>query len=66
MNVAEKLKKIADERGIKYSAIASNTGIPVDLVSKSFLGKRKLIADEMLAICGYMNVDMIDLVDKKK
>lgn len=64
MNVAEKLKKIADDRGIKYSAIASNTGIPVDLISKSFLGKRKLIADEMLLICGYMNVDMRDLTTK--
>lgn len=64
MNVAEKLKKIADDRGIKYSAIAANTGIPVDLISKSFLGKRKLIADEMLLICGYMNVDMRDLSNK--
>lgn len=63
MNVAEKIRRITDERGVKYTAISQATHIPVDALSKSFLGKRKLLADEMLAICGFLHLDMGDLTD---
>lgn len=64
MKVAERIRQIVDDRGIKYTAISQATNIPVDAVSKSFLGKRKLLADEMLAICNYLKLDMNDLISK--
>jgi DNA-binding Xre family transcriptional regulator len=63
MNVAEKIRLIVEERGVKYTAISQATSIPVDAVSKSFLGKRKLLADEMLAICNFLHLDLSDLID---
>lgn len=64
MKAAERIRQIAEERGIKYTAISQATKIPVDAVSKSFLGKRKLLADEMLAICNFLHLDMSDLKDQ--
>ena len=63
VTVAEKLKRIADERGIKYTAISQATHIPIDAISKSFNGKRKMLADEFLSICRFMNVEWNDLKD---
>jgi transcriptional regulator with XRE-family HTH domain len=59
--VATKLKKIADERGVKYVAIAKATSIPIDAISKSFNGKRQLLADELLLICRFMNISFSEL-----
>lgn len=59
--VATKLKKIADERGVKYVAIAKATNIPIDAISKSFNGKRQLLADELLSICRFMNISFSEL-----
>ena len=64
MRAAERIRQIVDERGIKYTAISQATQIPVDAVSKSFLGKRKLLADEMLAICNFLHLDIADLTSK--
>lgn len=61
MQVAEKLKALVEERGITYTFIAERTGIPVDAISKSLRGKRRLPADEMVAICKLMGVDLRDL-----
>ena len=64
MKAAERIRQIVDERGIKYTAISQSTQIPVDAISKSFLGKRKLLADEMLAICNFLHLDIADLTTK--
>lgn len=61
MAVAQKIKDIIDGRGITYTFISSKTGIPVDAISKSMMGKRKLPADEMIAICKAIGVDLNDL-----
>jgi len=61
MHVAEKLKKIIDERGIKYTFIAKKTGIPSNCLSRTLLGKRRLPADEMISICNVIGIDMKDI-----
>lgn len=51
MTVAQKMKLLIEQKGITYTFISEKTGIPVDALSKSFLGKRRLPADEMISIC---------------
>lgn len=50
-----------ERRGIKYTAIFRATGIPVDALSKSFAGKRKMGADELLQVCRYIGLDIGEL-----
>lgn len=61
MTVAQKIKEIVDSRGITYTFISSKTGISIDAISRSFSGKRRLSADEMLNICQVVGIDLCDL-----
>lgn len=61
MTVAQRIKEIVDSRGITYTFISSKTGISIDAVSRSFSGKRRLSADEMLNICQVVGIDLCDL-----
>ena len=47
MNTSEKLKRAIDDRGIRYSFIAKKTGININSLSRSLIGKRRLQADEL-------------------
>lgn len=64
MNVAQKLKSLVVDKGVTYTFISEKTGISVDAISRSFLGKRKLPADEMVRICEAIGVDLTDLTAK--
>ncbi len=61
MKVAQRIKEIVDDRGVTYTSISSKTGITVNAISQSFAGKRKMSADEMIAICKAVNIDLSDL-----
>lgn len=61
MAVAERLKQLVDDKGVTYSFIASKTGIPVDAISKSLLGKRRLPADELVDICNVVGIELNEL-----
>ena len=58
MTVAQKMKLLIEQKGITYTFISEKTGIPVDALSKSFLGKRRLPADEMISICREVGIDL--------
>ena len=58
---AQKMKLLIEQKGITYTFISEKTGIPVDALSKSFLGKRRLPADEMISICREVGIDLSDL-----
>lgn len=60
MKAAEYIKFRVDNMGVTYTAISKKTGIPVDTISKSLRGKRKLPADEMVAICNAVNINLCD------
>lgn len=64
MNVAHKVKDLIDGKGITYTFISSKTGIPVDAISKSLLGKRRLSADELVAICKETHIDLADILSE--
>lgn len=61
VTVAQKIKKVVDERGIKYTAISLATGIHIDAISRSFNGKRKLLGDELVAICKFLHLELDDV-----
>lgn len=61
MAVAERLKQLVDDKGVTYSFISSRTGIPVDAISKSLLGKRRLPADELVNICNVVGIELNEL-----
>lgn len=61
MSVAQKIKILVDNKGVTYTFISSKTGISVDAISRSFSGKRRLPADEMIAICDAVGIDLNDL-----
>ena len=61
MAVAERLKQLVDDKGVTYSFISSRTGIPVDAISKSLLGKRRLPADELVDICNVVGIELNEL-----
>ena len=61
MTVAERIKGLLDSKGVTYTFISAKTGIPVDAISKSLLGKRRLPADEMVSICNAVGIDLNEL-----
>lgn len=61
MHAAEKLKLLIDGKGISYTFISKKTGIPINTISKSLLGKRRLPADELVAICNATSIDLCEL-----
>lgn len=63
MTIAQKLRAVINERGTTYTFISQKTGIPVDAISKSLLGKRRLQADELIAICKALNIGLDLLLD---
>ena len=66
MTAAERIREIIESKGISYTFISEKTGIPVNAISRSFLGKRRLPADEMVAICGVIGVDLGDFCNMSK
>ena len=47
----------ANKKGIKYIAIAQNTNLSLDVISRAFNGKRRLRAEESLLICDFMGIE---------
>lgn len=65
MSVAEKIRVLIENRGITYTFISEKTGISVDAISRSMLGKRRLPADEMISICNAVGIDLKELQQKR-
>lgn len=66
MSVAEKIKNLIDGKGVTYTFISEKTGIPIDAISRSMLGKRRLPADEMLMICNAVGIDLNELQTERE
>lgn len=61
MTAAEIVKGLVESRGISYTFISEKTGIPINLISRSFLGKRRFPADEMILICNAIGIELGEL-----
>lgn len=60
MQVHEVIKKNITDRGIKQKFVADQIGIPPELFRRSIEGKRKIPADEFVAICNVLSLQMSD------
>lgn len=56
--LSQQIKAFIDESGIKYSAIADKIKMPVTTFSAMINGKRKITADEYIAICKALRVSL--------
>lgn len=54
--VGLRVKKYLDEKGIKYSYLSEKTGIPMNMLSPTLNGKRKMSAEEYFTICKALGV----------
>ena len=53
-----KVKEYLDRKGIKYSDISKKTGIPMNILSIIFNGKRGMKAGEYISICDAIGVPL--------
>ena len=60
--VSDRLKTKIDTAGIKYTTLSQKTGIPIDTISKIFLGKRRLMADELFKLCDAAGINVNELL----
>lgn len=54
--VGLKIKEYLDEKGIKYSYLSKTSGIPMNLLSPTLNGKRKLSVEEYFVICSVLGL----------
>lgn len=60
MSANEIIKAHITENGIKQNFVAEKAGMSPELLRRSLEGRRKLQADEFIAICGVLSLDLED------
>lgn len=58
-----KIKNYIQEIGLKFCAVAEKAGIPLNTFSDMMNGKRKITADEYVAICRALSVPLEKFVN---
>lgn len=66
MDATKALYTVIKKRHIPISAICRETGLPAKVIytSLSQNGKRKLRADELIQICGYLKLNPLELINQ--
>lgn len=57
MNATSILKQYINNNGIKQNFVAEKAGMSAELLRRSLEGKRKMQADEFLAVCKVLSLD---------
>lgn len=60
------IKKIIEERGYKYKAIAGRIGVSEQIFSSIMTGRRKMSTDEFFKFCELMDIDPSSLYKECK
>ncbi len=60
MKANEVIKEYLSNNGIKQNFVAERAGIPPELFRRSLEGSRKIPADEFVAICTVLSLDIED------
>lgn len=66
MKANEVIKEYLASNGIKQNFVAERAGIPPELFRRSLEGSRKIPADEFVAICTVLALDIEDFKQKPK
>lgn len=56
--IAANLKRVIDDKGVKYTHIANKMNLSVDSLSKKLSGYTRLTAEELVEICDIINVPL--------
>ena len=64
--VGLKIKEYLDENGIKYSYLSERAGMPMNILSPTLNGKRKMRADEYFMICEILGLPAETFAPDKK
>lgn len=59
-----RVKHYLDNNGIKYSFVSEKTGIPMNILSPTLNGKRKMSAEEFILICKVLRISTDYFADK--
>lgn len=66
MSANEIIKAHIADNGIKQNFVAEKAGMPPELLRRSLEGRRKLQADEFIAICSVLSLDLDDFKNAKR
>lgn len=66
MNANEVIKNHIANHGMKQNFVAERAGIPPELFRRSLNGERKIPADEFIAICSVLSLDIHDFEEYKQ
>lgn len=58
MSTTAIIKEYISSNGIKQNFVAEKVGMSAELLRRSLEGKRTLKADEFIAICGILSLDL--------
>ena len=66
MSANEVIKNHITNHGMKQNFVAERAGIPPELFRRSLNGERKIPADEFIAICNVLSLDIQDFEEYRK
>lgn len=66
MSANEVIRNHIADHGMKQSFVAERAGIPPELFSRSLKGERKIPADEFVAICSVLSLDIRDFQENRE
>ena len=66
MSANEVIKNHITNHGMKQNFVAERAGIPPELFRRSLNGERKIPADEFIAICNVLSLDIQDFEEYQK
>lgn len=66
MNANEVIRDYIEDHGMKQNFVAERAGIPPELFRRSLNGERKIPADEFVAICSVLSLDIGDFKSSKQ
>lgn len=64
--VGLKIKEYLDENGIKYSYLSERAGMPMNILSPTLNGKRKMRVEEYFMICEILGLPAETFAPDKK
>lgn len=62
MKTYEVIAKRVNDRGIPVAELARRTGMDSELLRRSLIGTRKIVGDELIALCVELGLDIPDFV----
>lgn len=66
MTIEKAIAREIDERGIRISAVSEKTGVRYSVLQLSLRGQRELRAEELLAVCAFLGLNPVSLMEERE